>query len=61
MSNEQFEDGRVETAEKGGSVTINQSPKTPSVTINQYGDDGAVAVNQSAQAENAIGDDKPVW
>ena len=61
MSNEQFEDGRVETAEKGGSVTINQSPKTPSVTINQYGDDGAVAVNQSAQGGQDVNCDvRPV-
>ena len=49
MSNEQFEDGRVETAEKGGSVTINQSPESSSVTINQYDDDEDVTVNQSEQ------------
>ena len=49
MSNEQFEDGRVETAGKGGSVTINQSPESSSVTINQYADDEDVTVNQSEQ------------
>ena len=49
MNNEQFEDGRVETAEKSGSVTINQSPESSSVTINQYADDEDMTVNQSEQ------------
>ena len=49
MNNEQFEDGRVETAEKSGSVTINQSPESSSVTINQYADDKDMTVNQSEQ------------
>ena len=61
MKTDSTQIARVEAAGESGSVTINQSPKTPSVTINQYGDDGAVAVNQSAQGGQDVNCDvRPV-
>ena len=61
MKTDSTQIARVEAAGEGGSVTINQSPKTPSVTINQYGGDGAVAVNQSAQGGQDVNcDARPV-
>ena len=61
MKTDSTQIARVEAAGEGGSVTINQSPKTPSVTINQYGGDGAVVVSQSAQGGQDVNcDARPV-